>query len=385
MENNYLDLGMIMLENFRDEQSYTHLNRLTHDGLNVSVGASVACPRRTYFDYAVLTKNDRGLKEFIVMRKGNVSESLVELTLDSIGIPYEPQGEYVGKDLYDFMFVHPDILIDLDNLDTSKIKNKKVRDHFDDIKKQKLKYLLVELKTSNSVPSEPHDYWVKQVSIQIHIIAEAKGIEVEEIGASVFVMELDYGFTGAFQIEYDEESVIIALEELMQLADALQDLVDFQNHMKDSMEFSSSDVPYNLGNLCSFCDHQAICYKGFEQNDYIALPEEYAKELVEIKRYRDKKNNFDNMAKDISSWLVKSGVRRGVSSIAEAKLRGGNKKVNKEVEPKDIKKLYEEHPEFFVIDQDRVLRQLDNKKIAELFIVKEEEYLTTVSMSISIK
>ena len=153
----------LMMVAFKEEQVATSFKRMSPDGHNITIGASVACPLREYLD------RTRGawpvtFEQFIAMRKGNVTEGVFEGNLDFLKILFERQGNYYGVGLYSFMEVHPDLLINL--YDQPDVTSKDGLEFIQELKDEGFKYALIELKTSNTIPKEAHSYWVKQVNVQ---------------------------------------------------------------------------------------------------------------------------------------------------------------------------------------------------------------------------
>jgi len=372
----------IMGKAFKVRQEDTKYSRMTLDGIKAKLGASdiALCARKAAYDVIVGSKS-RTLSEFFRMSKGNIAEGVVEQNLDTLSVPYERQGEYTGKGTYDFMVVHPDILIKVQDL--KKVDDPEVKKWYIYALKNKYKYLLVELKTTNGIPVNVHDYWEKQTNIQMDIIAQEIGIEPEEIGTIVYAIELNDGNTKEFPIKYDLEVTTLALEEAMFCLDVIQDYFDWSNGDKENREFEIQNVPRRVGSACMLCDHTDDC---LSKTEAIELEDNYNSTLEYIAKYNAEKKNIDKNKGDIKNLLLKLGAKKAFTKDFEVSLRGGNKK--KVIDPskfsdKEKLEIAKKLPDYISVSA-----KLDGAKVPKdmEWINSDDKYIDkTTSVSMIIK
>ena len=349
-----MNFSEIMNTAFLAEQEKTSHRRFTFDGLKASVGASdvAGCARKAA--YQILFGGEQPtLQEFFLMRKGNVSEGVIEGNLNELGIKYERQGEYFGTGIFDFMLIHPDILIDVNDAGNFSIE---AQGFINRSKGKGCKYILYELKTTNTIPKEPHDYWVRQTNIQAEYIAEAKGISPEEIDIYVYAIELDYGRYAEFHIDYDVEEVMIAQDDALSFVNVIEDYIHFINKEKDTMDLSINDVNRRVGNLCSICKYAHNC---LGTGDIIEFPDDMKRELVEIKDYSKKYKNIESMKQDIKSFMMNVNARKGKAPGYAVTIKGGNEK--DVINPNS----FSDEEKLFLFKKDSILLSINTKAISK--------------------
>jgi len=346
-EKSFNNMDRLMKIAFDKDQRKVSAERIMTRGLDrPKIGASdLACASK-YVRDVIYGKHDIPLHHYFRMRKGNVAEKIIETNLASLGIEFESQGEYSCEGFFDFIEVHPDILIDL-----SQDVEGEGREFIEELRKAGYKYALIELKTTNAIPPKPHDYWVRQVSLQVDAISTTLSIEHSEIYASVYAIELNNGLTRQYPIECDEEEIILSKDDAVTAQAVLEDWLQWANKEKDSMELSVNDVNRNIGNLCSVCDWAQECIgKGKE----VRLPDETLPTLEVIAKHSEEAKNVKALKEELRDYLVKLGAGRAKTSGFTVSLRGGNKK--EEIDPsgysrEEILAIARELPEVLTINK----------------------------------
>ena len=325
-----MNFNELMYKAFLREQDKTKAERLTFTGNDVKVGASsvAGCARKAAYPI-LFGEEPPTLDEFIRMRKGNISEGVVEGNLDEMGIKYERQGEYQGSGVFSFFQIHPDILIDLsspgDNLDED--AQAFIQRSLD----KGCKFILIELKTTNAIPTEPHDYWVRQVNVQAEYIAEAKGISPEKIDMYVYAMELNDGRNAEFNIPYQVEEVMLAQDDALSFVNVIEDYIAFVNKEKNTMEFTINDVNRRVGNLCSVCKFAHNC---LGSGEIIEFPEDIVRTISYVKNWAKQEKNVKASKDEIKQIMLNLGAKKGKAPGYAVTLKGGNSK--KVIDPKSF-------------------------------------------------
>jgi len=349
-----MNFDKIMKVGFETEQLKTKNKRITFDGHRVRVGASdvAGCPRKTA--YQLINEDKTTLSEYFRMRKGNVAEGVVEGNLREAGVQFEKQGEYLGEGIFDFILVHPDILINLGILEYMDIQDNDIKKDLMQDVKDGYKYVLIELKTTNNLPSEPHDYWVKQSSLQAEYIAREKDIDISEIKIVVYAMELNDGLTKQFDIEYDAEATTLIQEDALQLAEFMEEYIRYANMEVEEMQVTINDVNRNVGPLCSICKFAPECIGGSE---VVQLPKELEDIAVYVKNFKAEEKNVKKSQDELRKFMLQSGAKRAEGSDAEVMITGGKKsevvdetKLTKE----EILELAEKHPDIIKFDSKKL-------------------------------
>jgi len=341
-----LKIDELALNKAKFENEESHFERLTKDGVNVRIGASdLACPRKTYY-----SKTDPGFKEslknFYRMRKGNYIEAMFEDFLEFHKIIFERQGSYSGHGIFSFIEIHPDLLIE--------VEPNKHHPATEELRKQGYKWILIELKSTNAIPKEPHDYWESQVNMQIDAIAENVGCDVSEIHASVFAIELNDGMTMQYPITYNEDLLLEVKEQALFLNEVLQDYVDFKNKVKDTLEFTAKDVPANFGNLCSICHWTEEC---FGKGKIAKLPEDLTRMAKSVREYKNQEKNIKGMVSSIKEFMEGAKALKAENGSVTVSLRGGKEKTvldTSAISPADAKLVWKNDMTVFDINSKKL-------------------------------
>ncbi len=307
---------------FLSEQERTSNERLTYEGHAVKVGASTVsgCARKAAFPI-LFGEEPPTLEEFIRMRKGNVAEGVIEGNLDELGIKYEKQGDYHGIGEFDFIQVHPDILINIS--DPGENLTPDAQAFIKRSARKGAKYILYELKTTNAIPIEPHDYWVRQTNMQAEYIAAAKGVTPEEIDIYVYAIEINDGRNAEYHIPYELEEVLLAQDDAISFASVIEDYIQFANKEKDAMEFSINDVNRRVGNLCSVCKFAHNC---LGSGDVVDFSPDMSRSIETIKEWSKQEKNIKAIKDEVKKFMLNLGAKKGKAPGYAVTLKGGNVK-----------------------------------------------------------
>jgi len=362
MKDNYIDFGQLMQSAFLAEQERTSNERLTYDGHDVKVGASTVagCARKAAFP-VLFGEQPPTLEEFIRMRKGNIAEGIIEGNLDELGIKYERQGDYQGVGEFDFIQVHPDILIDINNPGENLTREAQAF-----IQRSKLKgakYILYELKTTDAIPKEPHDYWVRQTNMQAEYISVAKGVTPEEIDIYVYAIEINDGRNAEYHIPYEPEEVLLAQDDALSFVSVVEDFIQFANKEKDRMEFSINDVNRRVGNLCSVCKFAHNC---LGSGEIVDLSPDMMRDIETIKNWSKQEKNIKAMKDGIKKFMLNLGTKKGRGDGYAITLKGGN--VKNVINPD----AYTDEEKLTLVKRDASLVNVNVKELAKFFGTKDE-------------
>ncbi len=356
------DVPTMLYTSFKKEQEEMYYTRLSTLDQIATVGASdLACPKKTLY-YKIDQSFVPTLSQAIRMRKGNVTEGLIEDSFTNMGVKFERQGEYKGEGLFGFITVHSDILIDLNDYGTP---NGETQAELDMAKRKGKKYLLVELKTTNMIPEEPHDYWLIQTMIQAKFIADVRGIDISDIDISVLALELNNGGYRQYSIEYDEELTNIALEEALILNEILTQLIEFHTGERETFDFTVDDAPRHVGSLCVECPWLHDCLGSTEE---IGLPDDIARAAQEYKGWKEQERNMKEKGLLIKEFLKANKTKKAISPGLSLTIRGGNTKQvldKSTLTDEDITSLWEKNMRVFDVDE-KALQALEPDRYKQL-------------------
>jgi hypothetical protein len=246
-------------------------------------------------------------------------------------------------------------------------------------------YALVELKTTNALPPEPHGYWNRQVSLQVDAIATTLSIRHDQIYSSVYAIELNDGRTKQYDIFYDEEETLLAKDDAISVQAVLEDWLQWANKEKDTMDMTINDVNRNVGNLCSVCDWAAECLgKGKE----IELPEESKPTLDLLVRYSEEAKNVKALKEELKERMLKLGASKAKVSGFNVSLRGGNKKQEIDTSSyskEEILKIAKDNPALLTVDKSKANKLIDHVDDDVKWIVDGHTTEKTTPLSVIIK
>jgi hypothetical protein len=358
------DFGSLMLEAFRKEQFETSRDRILDEDGNIVIGASVACARQHAYDITV-GRTEPTLSQYFRMKKGNVAEGVVERNLEAIGLEYTRQAEHRCDGIFDFIRSHPDIVIDLDQ----EPENKIAKEWISELTESGYTHVIVELKTTAYIPTEPHGYWVRQTSVQRDAMATTLNIDPDKIFVILYAIELNNGETRQYPMPPDEAELLLAKDDALSLHEFLEDWLQFAQKEKEHMEFSVSDVNRNVGNLCVICDHAAKCLgKGKEA----IIPETYIPEILDVLEYSESAKPISAKKEELKKFMLNLGAKRAKVGDYSVVLSGGNEKTDideKSYKPEDIENIFKNHPDLITIDKKRVAALIGT-------LSKDEEWIT---------
>jgi len=266
---NDLNFNNLMLEAFSKEQFETSRDRILDEDGNIVIGASVACARQHAYDLTQ-GKTEPTLAQYFRMKKGNVAEGVVERNLNAIGIEYTRQAEHRCDGIFEFIRSHPDIVIDLEN---QKTKNKIAKKWISELTKSGYSHVIVELKTTAYIPSEPHGYWVRQTSVQRDAMATALNIDPDKIFVILYAIELNNGQTMEYPMPPDEAELLLAKDDALSLHEFLEDWLQFAQKEKYSQ--LAWRFEYELKRIKDLSE------------DFIQKEKEIKQIEIEIKDYQD--------------------------------------------------------------------------------------------------
>ena len=313
-----MDFDNVMKDGFKAKQENIAAERLTHLDGKVKVGGSdSACYRKTAFN-VMYDPIEVPLETSILMEKGNVGEGVIINVLNALGIKYETQGNYYGVGINSQIEVHPDFLIDLSDpgdpiRDGLKMVNDAIKDGY--------KFILIEAKTTNAIPSDTHEYWLSQVNMQIRYIANGKKVEPEEIRTFVYALELNNGGHKQFDVEFDQAEVEISELKALSYIDVSEDYHQFMHGEIKEMQYTVFNVIPTYGTICYSCQWAFLCLK---ERTSIDLPADLDIYASEFKDWKDQEKNMNGKKEYIKDFIKKSNAKEAKSADITAAIRGGN-------------------------------------------------------------
>ncbi len=350
---------------FNKEQEKTKNERLTYTGHDVKVGASTVSGCAKMAAYPILFGEEPPtLAEFFRMRKGNIAELVIEGNLDEMGIKYERQGEYSGEGEFEFILVHPDILIDIN--DPGENLGPEAQEFINRSKDKGCEYILYELKTTNAIPVEPHDYWVRQTNMQAQYIADAKGIDPEKIDIYVYAIELNDGRNSEFSLEFEVEEVLLAQHDALSFASVIEDFIQYANKEKDVMEFTINDVNRRVGNLCSICKFAHNC---LGSGEVIEFSPDMQRSISTIKEWAKQEKNIKATKDEVKKLMLNLGTKKGKSPGYAITLKGGNTK--EVIDPA----AFSDEEKLTLAKRDARFVSINVKELAQFYGTKEDKDL----------
>jgi hypothetical protein len=360
-----MNFADIMKKGFEKERERTKIERLTYDGHKVKVGASTVSGCAKMAAYPILFGEEPPtLEEDLRMRKGNIAELIVEGNLTEMGIKYERQGEYNGTGEFDFILVHPDILIDVndpgENLDPD------AEEFIQRSKDKGCDYILYELKTTNAIPAEPHDYWIRQTNMQAQYIADSKGIDPEKIDIFVYAMELNDGRNKEFDLDFEVEEVLLAQDDAISFVSVIEDFIQYANKEKDTMDFTINDVHRRVGNLCSICKFANSC---LGSGEVVEFPPDLQRSISTIKEWAKQEKNIKATKEEVKKFMLNLGTKKGKAPGYAVTLKGGN--VKEVINPDS----FSDEEKLALMKRDASFVSVNVKQLAKFYGTKNEEDL----------
>jgi len=189
MEKNKFEtfLESNLLKVLKLETKKTLGNRLDYIGAS-DIGG---CPYKVVTDK--LNPPEHSLKQQIIFQRGHLAEALVYKMLD--GLDVVDQFEVLG---------------DIDNFP--------LKAHLDFLIKAKNRCVIIEVKTVSAPVDEPYESWVFQVHMQMGMMLEECGHNVE---AHILAIDLNSGWMKTFKIEFDDNIFNLCLNKAQHIKDSL--------------------------------------------------------------------------------------------------------------------------------------------------------------------
>ena len=170
------------------------------------------CPRKVYLDK--VNPQTIEAEQALIFTRGHLAEDIVRKGLDAKGVKYEYQKELT----LDYIKAHLDFLF---------------------CKKDEC--IVVECKTSKSIPDTPYSSWILQIQLQMYLVKEHYQ---KNVRGYIVVMDMVSGKVEDFEVEYNEKLAQLALDRAKQLWEALQ----------------NNEAPQPEEQLyCSSCPHRKDC------------------------------------------------------------------------------------------------------------------------------
>jgi len=238
-------------------------------------------------------KKRRSLKELIVLLRGNIGEALVAEGLGEA--IFEPQVEGKGVDEYDFIKSHADFSVVV-NKNGEKI--------------------IIEVKTTNSVPKSIRESWFSQVQVQMGTLKIKKAI--------LFAMNLNTGDYEEFRLTFNQT----VFENTQKLIKEKWDRI----HQPDYVPKGE------CGPLCASCSFKLECNTLKTDKKLPDEIAEMAKRLKEIKKEQKLLEENIKAFMDMASYNRAKSEKHDV--IVDISPRSGYEQI-------DFVKLRFEYPEVY--------------------------------------
>ncbi len=360
-------LEKIALIRLQEEGEKVRSNRIYDDNFNATVGASdLTCAVKAA--YSILYPPEFDLDRFIILTRGNVSESIFFDSFKYLNIDVETQRSYFGEKgtIFSHMKVHPDFVVFLDKVQYT--GHEDIDRDFNDLIRRGKKIWLNEMKTSSYIPDVPHHYWKLQVMMQAGLIALEHGITPEQIDINLIVINLNTGKRRIFHFDWNEDIYYEGLEVSLAIQTFKEELIEMMSGERKEFTVAPEELPamYNPG-VCALCEYTDKCPIFKKQGTF-----NIGKELDDaILSYLDAKKIFDVKKEDyeanIRPVFEKLG-RSGKGIKTEGKFTAGKSiavLLSSDIPRDKIIKLAEAYPDAISIDTGR-LKALDEVAFANL-------------------
>jgi len=193
---------------------------------------------------------DYSLEQLIIFQRGHLFENIIIKAFDSLNLKYNYQLALTSSQ-YPYIKVHLDFCFYGKN-----------------------ECVVVEVKSSNSLPDTIRESWLLQLQLQMYLVRENYGRDVRGI---VLVGDINTGKLKSFEIEYNETLVEVALLRAKKLYEAI----------------NTNEVPQGETSvLCSYCPFKTECEEflngAIEDFDLVELVK-HIQELEESKKNIEEK------------------------------------------------------------------------------------------------
>lgn len=259
------------------------------------------CPRKAYL--SKVSPKEYSLEQNIIFARGHNAELIVRDAFLGNKTPFKEQVEVQGKDEFVFVKTHIDFLAEF-----------------------KEESVVVECKSTNSLPSEPYASWVKQVILQIGLLKE-QGVNCNR--GIIVALNVNNGEHTAFNVEFSQ-----SLYEL-----SLKRAKDIWKHLQNGTEPQGEVSP-----ICSFCSYRSNCEALLK--DSHDLPDELVQDAKEFAHVQSVQKELTKKSDALKLKLIE------FMSAAELKKVSVDDIVLSKTEYQgrigvDTKRLQSEYPEIF--------------------------------------
>jgi len=256
------------------------------------------CLRKSYL--SKLTKEEHALKQLIVFERGHVGEGVIEKALKAKKLPYKTQ-----------------VTIDVSKLGLDTPFNP----HLDFVVESQGQLIVIECKTTASLPEEPRDSWVSQTQFQMGFLQLDN--PHKKVRGYIVAFDLNSGESREWAVEPNAILFDLAKERGAFLWNVLQ-----KNEEPDG----------ELGDLCTFCPFKGEC--GTLRNCGIEFPKDIAEMVCRAKELQAMEKELKVLKDQIKAFMESANLKKGVAgnlTITLSQYKGR--------ETVDAKKLKEEMPE----------------------------------------
>jgi CRISPR-associated exonuclease Cas4 len=229
------------------------------------------CLRKGYL--SKLIKEEHTLRQLIVFERGHVGEGVIEKALKAKKIPYKTQVE----------------------IDVSKLGlDVPFNPHLDFVVESQGQLIVIECKTTASLPEEPRESWVLQTQFQMGFLQEAN--PDKKVRGYVVAFDLNSGEAREWAMEPNPILFDLAKERGTFLWNALQ--------KGEEPEGEPSD-------LCAFCSFRHNCTT--LRNGAEELPKEIAEMAQKVKSLASAEKEAKTLKDQIKVFMEDAGIKKGTA------------------------------------------------------------------------
>lgn len=228
------------------------------------------CLRKSYL--SKLIPEDHVLEQLIVFERGHVGEGVIEKALKAKNLPYKTQV----------------------TIDTSSMKlPAPFNPHLDFVvdSKKSNELIVIECKTTASLPDSPRDSWVSQTQLQMGFLGLAN--PDKKIRGYIIAFDLNSGQAREWPCEPSSLLFEQAKARGAFLWDALQD---------------EREIEGEPGELCGFCPFKAEC--GALRNFGIEAPADIAEMAKNLKRLQPAEKEAKALKDQIKLFMQTAGLKK---------------------------------------------------------------------------
>lgn len=245
------------------------------------VGASDAsgCPRK-----AIMGKRNPGgthtLAAMIRMLRGHLAENILVTAYRQAGITFWHQYELVPTNFPGPCRIHPDLIVEEVAGETGTLE-------------------VQEIKTTEGIPSQPYDSWVRQLNLQMGALRQADPGKL--VKGKVVAMDLNTGQAKEYPIDFDPQLFEFTKGRIGLIWQALQD-------------GTPDPLPCEKGPLCGWCGFAGNCPALDHPAGLIQLPiEEYLLKILELREVKNSaEKELDRTTALINGILDEQGIEQAM-------------------------------------------------------------------------